>query len=89
MEKSLGGISGTCPEYFPTSLRAELWTIMQALRYGLAPITIWCDNQGVLDAIGNGRHWCCSCARPCADLWVFVCNRLLDIGVNEVTFANV
>ena len=65
----VAGICGTCPDFFPTSLRAELWAVLQVLRHALPPITIWVDNDGVVGGYARGREWCCNSDRPAADLW--------------------
>ena len=38
--KVLGGIYGTGPDCFPTSLRAGLWGVLQTLRHGCPPLTL-------------------------------------------------
>ena len=43
------GVHGPCPDFFPSSLRAELWGLLQVLRHALPPVTIWVDNAGVVD----------------------------------------
>ena len=75
-----GGIYGTCPDFFPTSLRAELWGALQVLRHALPPVTIWLDNAGVVDGFARGRSWCCSSDRPAADLWRRFWWKLDDLG---------
>ena len=65
----VAGIYGTCPDFFPTSLRAELWAVLQVLRHALPPITIWVDNDGVVGGYARGKEWCCDSDRPAADLW--------------------
>ena len=74
------GLYGTCPDEFPTSLRAELWGLLRMLELALPPLCIWIDNQGVIDGWQRGREWCTSAARPAADLWKRVWNLLDDIG---------
>ena len=65
----LFGIYGTCPDFFPTSLRAELWGALQTLRHASPPVTLWVDNDGVVEGFRKGRAWCCDSSRPAADLW--------------------
>ena len=74
------GVYGTCPDFFPTSLRAELWGVLQALRHAMPPVTIWVDNAGVVDGFGRGRSWCVDSARPAADLWCLVWDKVDDLG---------
>ena len=76
----IAGLYGTCPDRYPTSLRAELYGVMHMLRLAVAPLTIWVDNQNVVSGFVNGRQWCCSAARPAADLWRRVWDIYEDIG---------
>jgi hypothetical protein len=78
------GIYGPCPDAFPTSLRAELWAVLEMLRMALPPLRIWVDNKGVVDGWHRGRTWCCSSSRPAADLWKQVWDKLDDIGVDGI-----
>ena len=68
--KIIAGLYCTCPDACPTSLRAELWAVIQMLTLALPPLTIWVDNKEVVDGWGRGRTWCCAAVRPAADLWV-------------------
>ena len=54
----IAGLYGTCPDRYPTSLRAELYGVMHMLRLAVAPLTIWVDNQNVVSGFVNGRQWC-------------------------------
>ena len=78
--KVVFGVYGTCPDFFPTSLRAELWGVLQTLRHAMPPIIIWVDNAGVVDGFGKGRQWCVDSARPAADLWSLVWAKVEDLG---------
>ena len=64
----IGGVYGICAEYFPTSLRAELWGVLQTLRRACPPVTIFVDNAGVVDGFARGRSWCCRSTRSAVDL---------------------
>jgi hypothetical protein len=79
----LGGIYGTCPDFFPSSLRAELWGVLQTLRHACPPITIWVDNAGVVEGITKGRRWCCDSRRPAADLWRMIWWKVDDLGAED------
>jgi ribonuclease HI len=81
------GIYGPCPDVFPSSLRAELWAVLKMLELALPPLQIWVDNQGVVDGWMRGRRWCCSSARPAADLWRLIWDRLEDIGADGIRLS--
>ena len=85
----IGGLYGTCPDHFPTSLRAELWALLQALRHARPPLTIWVDNAGVVDGLAKGRTWCCHSSRPAADLWLLVWDKLEDLDDDRVVVLKV
>ena len=85
----IGGIYGTCPDYFPTSLRAELWAVVQALRHCCPPLTLWVDNAGVVDGFAKGRIWCCDSARPAADLWRLFWHKVEDLGQDGIQIRKV
>ena len=76
----IASIYGPCPDVFPTSLRAELWAVIQMLELALPPLTIWVDNKNVVDGWARGKTWCCSSSRPAADLWKRFWWLLEDIG---------
>eukprot|EP00972_Heterocapsa_arctica_P031709 4670412-Heterocapsa_arctica.AAC.1 len=65
----IDGLYGTCPDPYPSSLRAEIWAVVEMLRLAVPPLTVWVDNQGVVDGWARGWQWCCASARPAADLW--------------------
>ena len=72
------------PDAFPTSLRAELWAVLQMLQLALPPLRIYVDNKGVVDGWRRGRTWCCAASRPAADLWSQIWHKLLDIGTEGI-----
>ena len=74
------GFYGSCPDAFPTSLRAELWGLIKILELALPPLTVYVDNAGVVDGVRRGQAWCTAAARPAADLWRKVWRKLDDIG---------
>jgi len=80
-------VYGTCPDFFPTSLRAELWGVLQVLRHAMPPVTIWVDNAGVVDGFAKGRDWCVDAARPAADLWGLVWAKVDDLGNEGIKIA--
>ena len=81
------GLYGSCPDSFPTSLRAELWGVLKLLELALLPVKIWVDNKGVVDGWHRGRRWCTSAARPAADLWKKVWDRIDDLGEGGLVIA--
>ena len=81
----VGGIYGTCPNFFPSSLRAELWGVIQALRHALLPLTLWVDNSGVVDGFAKGREWCCHSGRQAADLWRLLWWKVDDLGYGGIS----
>ena len=84
-----GGIYGTRPDLFPTSLRAELWGALMVLRHACPPITIWVDNSGVVDGYARGSSWCCSSDRPAADLWRLLWWKVDDLGGDDIEIRKV
>ena len=74
------GFYGSCPDAFPTSLRAELWGLIKILELALPPLTVYVDNAGVVGGVRKGQEWCTAAARPAADLWRKVWSKLGDIG---------
>ena len=85
----IAGLYGPCSDAFPSSLRAELWAIWQALRLAIGPLRIWTDSQGAVDGKAKGKQWCCAAGRPVADLWRKIWAILEDIGPDEVVFHKV
>ena len=45
----LFGIYGPNPHHFPTAHNGKLLAVIMMLRCCTPPITIWTDNQGVVD----------------------------------------
>ena len=84
-----GGIYGTCPDHFPTSLRAELWGVLQALRHAHLPIRLFVDNAGVVNGYARGRGWCCDSSRSACDLWRLIWSKVGDLGGEGVTILKV
>ena len=54
------------------------------LRLALPPLTVWLDNQGVVDGYKKGKRWCCASTRPAADLWREFWRLIDDIGCGIV-----
>ena len=56
------GAYGPSPDRFATILRAELRAVIQllAINYGLLPLRVGVDNQGVVTGRTGGRVWCCA-----------------------------
>jgi len=80
----IAGLYGSCGDLFPGSLRAELHAVVNMLRLALPPLTIWCDNQGVVDGYQKGKRWCCASTRPAADPWREFWRLIDDIGCGIV-----
>lgn len=83
------GLYGTCPDAFPSSLRAELWAVLQMLVIAIPPFTVWTDSAGVVDGWHRGRVWCCASCRPAADLWRKIWWRLDDMGCDGIDIRKV
>ena len=83
------GAYGTCPDHFLSSLRAELWALLQVLRHARPPVTAWVDNAGVVDGFGKGRVWCVAACRPAADLWRLVWDKADDLGNEGISVVKV
>ena len=77
---------GPCPDVNPSSLRAELWAVIQILTLAVPPLTVWVDNKTVVDGWAKGPEWCCRSARPAADLWREFWRRIDDIGAEGLHF---
>ncbi len=74
-------LGGTCPEWHPTSLRAELRGVWEALRRAAPPIRLHVDCQAVLDGISAGKEHCTSAKREGADLWRKIWPLIDSIGL--------
>ena len=83
----LFGLYGPCADPFPTAFRAELRAVCELLVVVVPPITIWVDNQELLDGFAKGKQWCCSSARVAADLWRIFWHKLADIGPEGVVLV--
>ena len=81
------GLHGPCPDAFPTAFRAELRAVCELLMMVVPPITVWIDNQELLDGHAKGKEWCCSSARAAADLWRTFWHKLDDIGPQGVALV--
>ena len=81
------GLHGPCPDPFPTAFRAELRAVCELLVVVVPPITIWVDNQELLDGLAKGEQWCCSSARAAADLWRTFWHKMADIGPAGISMA--
>ena len=65
----LFGIYGPNPHHFPTAHNGELLAAIMMLRFCTPPITIWTDNQGVVDGWLAGQAWTTGSRKNTADLW--------------------
>ena len=63
------GKFGACDEPYPTVLRAELRALLEILRHTAGDITVYVDNDQVVQGVQRGRKWCTSSRRDGADLW--------------------
>ena len=84
-----GGIYGSCPDAYASSLRAELWGVLGILRYALPPLSIGVDNAEVVDSWRAGRSYCGNPKREGADLWRKIWDLLREIGEEGVFFFKV
>ena len=78
------GLYGPCPDPFPTAFRAELRAVCELLSVAVPPLTVWIDNQEVLDGWAKGKQWCTASARTAADLWRWFLHKIEDIGSQEI-----
>ena len=67
--KCLFGIYGPNPHSFPTAFNAELLAVIMVLSVCTPPITIWTDNQAVVDGWLAGKAWTTGSCKTAADLW--------------------
>ena len=81
------GLYGPCPDPYPTAFRAELRAVCELLMVAVPPLTIWVDNQEVLDGWAKGRKWCVASARTAADLWKWFWNKIDDIESENITLV--
>ncbi len=78
---------GTCPDIYPSILRAELTAVLNALRVAMPPLRIHVDNAEVVKGFQQGERWCLAPDRDGGDLWREVWVRmgeLAGVGVVEV-----
>ena len=78
----VAGLYGPCPDPFPSSLRAELRAVIQLLPLASPPLVIWVVNKAVVDGWARGPAWCCSAARPTADLWRIFWQAVGGVGAD-------
>ena len=78
------GLYGPCPDPFPTAFRAELRAVCELLTVAVPPLTIWIDNQEVLDGWAKGKQWCTASARTAADLWRWFWHKMEDIDSKDI-----
>ncbi len=71
---------GSCPDVYPTVLRAELMAVLEALRHAVPPLCLHIDNAEVVAGLGRGREWCTQPCRDGADLWRQVWHYLDELG---------
>ena len=84
-----GGIYGSCPDAYASSLRAELWGVLGILRYAVAPLAIGVDNAEVITGWSSGKAYCGNPKREGADLWRKIWDILGDIGEKGVVLFKV
>ena len=65
----LHGIYGPNPHPFPTAFNRELLAVVMVLRKATPPLTIYTDNQAVVDGCHAGKRATTHSAKPEADLW--------------------
>ncbi|CAK0788577.1 unnamed protein product, partial [Prorocentrum cordatum] len=75
------GLYGPLPFPDPSSVLAELWGLLHALRHSVFITAIIIDNAQVVQGLARGRAWCCSAARPYAHVWLEIWNRLDDMDI--------
>ncbi len=71
---------GTCPELYPSILRAELAAVLNVLRIAVPPVRIHVDNAEVVKGFAEGPGWCTAAGRDGGELWREVWERMEDIG---------
>ncbi|CAK0897978.1 unnamed protein product, partial [Prorocentrum cordatum] len=75
------GLYGPLPFPDPSSVLAELWGLLHALRHSVFITAIIIDNAQVVQGLARGRAWCCSAARPYAHVWLEIWDRLDDMDI--------
>ena len=72
-----------------SSFRAELQALLEVLRVTVPPLTIYVDNQAVVDGVNKGEEWCTRSGASCAVLWKKVWAILKDLEGQEVVVQKV
>ncbi|CAK0882115.1 unnamed protein product [Prorocentrum cordatum] len=80
-EDVVQGLYGPLPFPDPSSVLAELWGLLHALRHAVFITAIIIDNAQVVRGLARGRAWCCSSARPYAHVWLEIWDRLDDMDI--------
>ena len=70
---------GTCSDRCPSAHRAELRAILRALERAVPPLVVYTDHNKAVDDYGRGEEFCCSSARPAADLWRRIWRRVDEL----------
>ena len=64
------GRFGRLPFKMQRVLLAELWAVIQVIRFAIPPLTILVDNATVVKGFRRGRRWCIHPSRPHAETWL-------------------
>ena len=73
-------VYGAVPMPRPTSLSAELWAVLQALRHsGVGLSELVTDCATVVKGLKKGRVWCTASGRPQAHVWLSIWSKLEDM----------
>jgi hypothetical protein len=83
----VGAAAGPVPGMLHEILRAEVWALWQLLRKAIPPLMVVIDNLEVVRGLARGRAYCCSAARPHADVWVSLWDVLDGLGPFRVAFS--
>ena len=75
---------GTVGGLDPSSFRAELKALLEALRLAVPPVTIYVDNSSVVRGVEKGEEWCTSSGATGAGLWREIWAILRDLEGQEV-----
>ncbi len=70
---------GTCPDIYPSVLRAELTAVLNVLRVAMPPLRIYVDNAEVVKGFQQGEQWCVAPERDGGDLWREVWVRMGEL----------
>ena len=63
------GRYGRLPFRLQRVLLAELWAVIQVIRFAVPPLKILADNATVVKGFRRGRRWCVHPSRPHAEIW--------------------